>query len=376
MRKNGRVTAYIDMDAIAENFENMRKNLRAGTQMVAVMKTDGYGHGAVPIARMAEQYDYIWGFAVAAVSEAMELRQAGIRKPVMLLGYAFEEDYEELAEHEIRPCVFTYEMAEAFARAAEKKGVCAPVHLAVDTGMSRIGVPYGEEGMELARRIDRLAHLNVEGVFTHFSRADETDKAFTKLQMDRFAVFCDALEASGMQFIRHCSNSAGILEIPEANMDMVRAGISIYGVYPSDEVSRSYVKLRPAMELRSHIVHIKTIEPGTAVSYGGTFVAKRPMRVATVPVGYGDGYPRSLSGKGWVLIGGKRAPVLGRICMDQFMVDVTDIEAKVLEEVVLLGRDGGDEITLEQIDALSGRFPYEFICDIGKRVPRVYLTRA
>ncbi|MDO4321622.1 MAG: alanine racemase [Lachnospiraceae bacterium] len=375
MRKNGRITAYIHLDAIAENFENMRANLREGTQMVAVVKTDGYGHGAVPIAQMAEAYEYIWGFAVAAVSEALELRRAGIKKPILILGYSFEEDYEEMAEAGIRPAVFTYEMAEAFSRAAQKKGICAPVHIAVDTGMSRIGVPWEEKGAELAVRISRLSHIQIEGVFTHFAKADETDKAFTRIQMDRFVQFCDGLQEKGVEgFIRHCSNSAGILEIPKANMDMARAGISIYGIYPSDEVSRSYVRLRPAMELKSHIVYIKTIEKGASVSYGGTFTAGEPMQIATIPVGYGDGYPRSLSNKGCVLIRGQRAPILGRVCMDQFMVDVTGIDAEPLDEVTLLGRDGEEQITLEELDTLSGRFPYEFVCDIGKRVPRIYLT--
>ncbi len=376
MKKNGRVTAYIHMDAIAENFEHMRANLREDTKMVAVLKTDGYGHGALPIARMAEEYEYIWGFAVAAVSEAMELRAGGITKPILILGYCFEEDYREMAASGIRPAVFTYEMAKAFSDAAKSVGIQAPVHLAVDTGMSRIGLPWMDEGIETAERISRLPDIRIEGVFTHFAKADETDKSFTGIQMDRFVHFCDGLLAKGVEhFIRHCSNSAGILEIPEANMDMVRAGISIYGIYPSNEVSRAYVRLRPAMELKSHIVHIKTIEPGTSVSYGGTFTARRRTRIATIPVGYGDGYPRSLSGKGSVLIRGKRAPITGRICMDQFMADVTDIEAELLDEVTLLGYDGDEQITLEELDKLSGRFPYEFVCDIGKRVPRVHLTQ-
>lgn len=375
MRKNGRVTAYIHMDAIAENFENMRANLKDGTKIAAVLKTDGYGHGALPIARMAEPYEYIWGFAVAAVSEAFELREGGITKPVLILGYCFEEDYGRMAKAGIRPAVFTYEMAKAFSDAAREQGVQAPVHIAVDTGMSRIGFPW-KEGTTEARRIADLPGIRIEGVFTHFAKADETDKTFTKTQMDRFACFCDELEQKGVNgFLRHCSNSAGILEIPEANMDMVRAGISIYGIYPSAEVSRVFVPLRPAMELKSHIVYIKTVGEGTPVSYGGTFTAKKKTRIATIPVGYGDGYPRSLSGKGFVLIRGKRAPILGRICMDQFMVDVTGIEASLLDEVTLLGRDGDEQITLEELDTLSGRFPYEFICDIGKRVPRVYLTQ-
>lgn len=375
MRKNGRITAYIDMAAIAENFENMKKNIKEGVQMVAVVKTDGYGHGAVPIAKMAEQFEYIWGFAVATFSEAMDLRNSGIQKPILILGYTFQEDYVEMAKNGIRPAIFTYEMAKDFSDAAKKAGICAPFHLAVDTGMSRIGVPWGEVGIETALKISMLSHIKMEGVFTHFSKADETEKEFTKCQMDRFQGFCSNLsEKGGTSFLRHCSNSAGILEIPEANMDLVRAGISIYGIYPSSEVSKSYVQLHPAMELKSHVVYLKTIEPGTMVSYGGTFTAAHKMKIATIPVGYGDGYPRSLSGKGSVLIRGKRAPILGRICMDQFMVDVTGMDVQMLDEVTLLGRDGEEEITLEELDKLSGRFPYEFVCDIGKRVPRVYLN--
>ena len=375
MRKNGRITAYIDMAAIAENFENMKKNIKEGVQMVAVVKTDGYGHGAVPIAKMAEQFEYIWGFAVATFSEAMDLRNSGIQKPILILGYTFQEDYVEMAKNGIRPAIFTYEMAKDFSDAAKKAGICAPFHLAVDTGMSRIGVHWGEVGIETALKISMLSHIKMEGVFTHFSKADETEKEFTKCQMDRFQDFCSNLSEKGETgFLRHCSNSAGILEIPEANMDLVRAGISIYGIYPSSEVSRSYVELHPAMELKSHVVYLKTIEPGTMVSYGGTFTAAHKMKIATIPVGYGDGYPRSLSGKGSVLIRGKRAPILGRICMDQFMVDITGMDVQMLDEVTLLGRDGEEEITLEELDKLSGRFPYEFVCDIGKRVPRVYVN--
>lgn len=371
---NGRITAYIDLDAVAQNFRSMKEHIKENVRMVAVVKTDGYGHGAVPIARMAEEYDYIWGFAVAASCEARELREAGIKKPVMILGYAFEEDYEWMAAHGVRPSIFSYEMARQFADAAKRCGVKAPIHIAVDTGMSRIGVTDDKNGIDTVKQISSLADIQIEGVFTHFAKADEADKSFTAEQTARFAAFCDGLEAEGISgFIRHCSNSAGIMEVPDANMDMVRAGISIYGVYPSEEVDRSRMKLLPAMSLRSHIIHLNKIRPGTSVSYGGIFTAKKETIVATVPAGYGDGYPRSLSGKGYVLVRGMRAPILGRICMDQFMIDVTDIGAKLFDEVTLLGRDGEQEITLEELDKYSGRFPYEFICDIGKRVPRVYL---
>ena len=371
--KNGRITAYINKKAIAANFQNMKANLKDGVKMVAVIKTDGYGHGAVPIAQMVEPYDYIWGFAVAAVEEGLALREAGIAKPILVLGYTFEEDYPAMIQNGIRPAVFTMKMAEEFAAAARTMGVKAPIHIAVDTGMSRIGFADCEESVHTVSAISRIPDLTIEGAFTHFARADETDKSSAMQQFRRFDGFCRNLEHAGVKnFLRHCSNSAGILELPEVNMDMVRAGITIYGIYPSDEVARD-IELHPAMELKSHVVYIKQIAKGTAISYGGTFVADHDMRIATIPVGYGDGYPRSLSSNGSVLIRGRRAPIVGRVCMDQFMVDVTDVPAELLDEVTLLGKDGEEEITVDELGALSGRFPYEFVCDIGKRVPRVYL---
>ena len=371
--KNGRITAYINKKAIAANFQNMKSNLKDGVKMVAVIKTDGYGHGAVPIAQMVEPYDYIWGFAVAAVEEGLALREAGIAKPILVLGYTFEQDYPIMIKNGIRPAVFTMKMAEEVAAAARELGVKAPIHIAVDTGMSRIGFADCEESIHTVSAISRIPDLTIEGAFTHFARADETDKSSAMQQFRRFDGFCRNLEHAGVKnFLRHCSNSAGILELPEVHMDMVRAGITIYGIYPSNEVARD-IKLYPAMGLKSHIVYIKQIAKGTAISYGGTFVADHDMRIATIPVGYGDGYPRSLSNRGSVLIRGRRAPIVGRVCMDQFMVDVTDLPAELLDEVTLLGKDGEEEITVDELGALSGRFPYEFVCDIGKRVPRVYL---
>lgn len=385
MSKHNRVTAYIHMDAIARNFRVMRENLREDVPMIAVIKTDGYGHGAVPIAQMLESCDYIWGYAVAAVPEAKTLREAGIEKPILILGYTFAEDYAWMAENGVRPTVFTVEMAREFSFAAasiaasqtnpvslpEKKRF--PVHLAVDTGMSRIGVADTQEGLATALAIAGMDVISIEGVFTHFARADEKDKSAARAQAVRFTAFCDQLEAAGVRgFVRHCSNSAGILELPEANMDLVRAGITIYGIYPSDEMDREANQLSPVMELKSHVVYCKKIPAGTPVSYGGTFVSECEMEIATIPVGYGDGYPRSLSNKGSVLINGKRAKILGRVCMDQFMVDVTGMDIHILDEVTLMGRDGKDEITVDELGALSGRFPYEFVCDIGKRVPRIY----
>lgn len=373
MRNNSRITSYIHMNEMKANLESMKKYLKDDTKILAVVKADGYGHGALPVAELMEPYDYVWGFGVAAVEEGMELRTAGIEKPILVLGYSFEEDYETMAAYDLRPTVFTMEMAEAFAAAAEKQGICAPIHLAVDTGMSRIGFSDTEESIQTAVEISKMKHLKIEGVFTHFAKADELDKTYTYMQMDRFGRFCDRLDECGVKgFMRHCSNSAGILETPGAQMDLVRAGIIMYGIYPSDEVKRE-LPLRPVMELKSHVIFVKDIAPGTAVSYGGTFIADRPMRIATIPVGYADGYPRTLSNKGSVLIRGKRAPIIGRVCMDQLMVDVTGIGAEILDEVTLLGRDGDEEITVYELGELSARFPYEFVCVIGKRVPRTYI---
>ena len=373
MERHGRITAYVDLEAVKYNFESMRANLAPGTRMAAVIKTDGYGHGAAAVAAKMEPEEYIWGFAVAAVSEAAALRESGIRKPILILGYTFQEDYEWMARNGVRPVLFTETMMREFSQAARSAGVTAPFHTAVDTGMSRIGFADTRENAELIAELAQLPSVRLEGIFTHFARADEADKTAARRQYDRFTAFCGCLkERISQDIICHCANTATIIDMPENRLDMVRAGISIYGIYPSDEVDRTHVALRPAMELKSHVVYVKEITPGTQISYGGTFTADAPMKIATIPVGYGDGYPRSLSNKGYVLIHGQRAYIKGRVCMDQFMVDVTGMDVTTLDEVTLLGKDGEEEITVDELGALSGRFPYEFVCDIGKRVPRVY----
>ena len=367
-----RVCAEINLNAAAYNLNSMKENLEDGTRMIAVVKTDGYGHGAIPIARMAEAYDYLWGFATATVEEALQLRQAGIRKPVLILGFTFPDACEEIVRQEIRPTVFTMAAAEQLSREAVRQGRTVSIHIKVDTGMSRIGLKDDREGAELVREISLLPNVELEGLYTHFARADERDKGPAREQLARFQAFAELLKDRGVKIrMHHCSNSAGIFDLKDANMDAVRAGISIYGLYPSEDVNRLAVPVIPVMTLKSHVVYVKEIGPGTSVSYGGTFTAEKPMRIATVPVGYGDGYPRSLSNKGKVIIRGRRASILGRICMDQFMVDVTDIpEARPGDLVTLIGTDGGNGITMEDLGGLSGRFNYELACDIGKRVPR------
>ena len=371
-----RTYAEINLNTIGENVRNMKKNLAENTKIIGVIKTDGYGHGAVPIARELESMEEMYGFAVATAEEAHILRMAGIHKPLLILGYTFPYSYEMLAEEEIRPAVFREDSLLPLSEAAKKVGKPIKVHIKVDTGMGRIGITPDEDGIAFMRKLMQYKELEIEGIFTHFARADELDKTDAIRQMNLFRNFVKETEDKlGLHIpIKHCSNSAGIVEIPDANMDVVRAGIILYGLYPSDEVSREIVPLQPALSWYSHIVYIKSLHKGQSVSYGGTFTAEKDMRIATIPVGYGDGYPRGLSGKGYVLIHGKKAPILGRVCMDRFMVDVSHIpEAAEGDRVTLLGVDGAEHISAEEIGALSGRFNYELACDIGKRVPRVYV---
>lgn len=367
-----RVCAEINLDAAAYNLKNMKNNLEKETRIIAVVKTDGYGHGAVPIARMAEELDYIWGFAVATIEEAVMLRREGVQKPILVLGFVFPDGYEDAVRYDIRLAVFKLSMARQLSEEAVRQGKTAYLHIKVDTGMGRIGFPDDGDSADAVKEISLLPQVQIEGLFTHFARADEKDKEAARQQLSRYLDFSRMLEERGIEIpMRHCSNTAGIFDLKEANLDAVRAGISIYGLYPSDEVNKFAVAITPVMSLKSHVAFIKDVEPGTAISYGGTFVAEHRMRIATIPVGYGDGYPRSLSNKGYVLIRGRRAPITGRVCMDQFMVDVTDIpDAREGDMVTLIGSEGGQEITMELLGELSGRFNYELACDIGKRVPR------
>lgn len=375
MKKFSRVKAVVSLDAVAHNFREMRKNIAEDTKVIAVVKADAYGHGAVQIARLVEEYTYIWGFATATEEEAIELRRAGIQKPILVLGIVFEEYYPELIRYDIRPAVCDADSAKKLSQEALRQGKTVHIHLALDTGMTRIGFADTPKSIETIKQIQMLPNLETEGIFTHFARADEYDRSPALIQLERYLDFLNLLKDAGITIpLLHCSNSAGIIRVPEANLSMVRAGITIYGIYPSNEVERDKIKLETAMEIKSHISYLKDVTPGTAISYGGTFVASKPMKVATIPVGYADGYPRQLSGKGWVLIHGQKAPILGRVCMDQFMVDVTDIpDTKSGDEVTLIGRDGNEVITAEEFGELSGRFSYEFICCISKRVPRVYI---
>lgn len=375
MKKYDRIKAVVSLDAINHNFREMRKNIKKDTKIIAVIKADGYGHGAEAVAALIHDRNYIWGFAVATAEEALQLRSFGVKKPILILGIVFEEYFPEMISEDIRLTVCEYTMAQKLSEEAVRQGKNVHIHLGLDTGMSRIGFADVPESAEEIRRISFLPNLCIEGMFTHFARADEKDKSPAEKQLDRYLSFAGLLEEKNIDIpLKHCSNSAGIIRMPEANLNAVRAGITIYGIYPSNEVERDPVKLEPAMELKSHISYMKVLKAGAEVSYGGTFKAQKDMKVATIPVGYADGYPRSLSNKGAVLIHGKKAPIIGRVCMDQFMVDVSHIpEAQKGDEATLIGKDGDQFISMEEIGDLSGRFSYEFACDIGKRVPRIYM---
>lgn len=368
-----RTWAEVDLDAIRHNMEEMKRNLPEKTGIIGVIKTDGYGHGAVQVAGAIDPY--VKGYAVAAADEALELRRHGIAKPILILGPVSESRFRRLIEEDIRPVMFTEPAIRRFAATAEELGSKGKIHLAVDTGMNRIGMKPTAESADMVASLAGLPGLEIEGLFTHFARADEKDKTAASRQYERYLFFDRLLRERGVQIpVHHCANSAGIIEGIGTSLDMVRAGISIYGLYPSDEVDHEMVHLKPALSWKARITYVKTIEAGDEVSYGGTFRADKPVRVATVAAGYGDGYPRSLSGKGWVLIDGKKAPILGRVCMDQFMVDVTEIPgAEEGTAAVLLGRSGEQELTAEKLAELSGGFHYEILCGIGKRVPRAYI---
>lgn len=371
-----RVCATIDLDAVCYNMEHMYRNLSDGTKMIGVIKTDGYGHGAIQIGRELERMSYVFGYAVATAEEALILRHAGLKKPILILGYTYPYCYEDLIRYDIRPAVFRADTIDELSACACRLGKAVKVHVKVDTGMTRVGIRPDDDGVAFVDKVLHADGVDLEGIFTHFARADETDKASAREQLKTMQDFIARIETEldCRIPIKHCSNSAGIIELPEANMDVVRAGITLYGLWPSEQVARDIVPLQPVLSLKSHIVFIKEIEEGVPISYGGTYVAPKKMRVATIPVGYGDGYPRGLSNKGYVLIRGRKAPILGRVCMDQFMVSVDEIpDAMQGDEATLIGADGDLRITMEELGDISGRFNYELACDLGKRIPRVYM---
>ncbi len=362
----------IDLDILEANFSEIAA--KAGTAVCAIIKADAYGHGAVRVAKALR--DKCSFFGVSSILEALELRQARILNPILILGHTPVSAFPEAICQNIRPAIFHYEDALALSEAAVKLNQTAPFHFAVDTGMSRIGFPDTEASADLCAKIAALPNLQAEGLFSHFATADCADLTRSAQQAARFDAFDAMLRARGVHVpLRHLDNSAGLMNF-DRHYEMVRSGIVTYGMYPSGEIDTALLPIRPVLQWHSRVTHVKQVPPGVAISYGGTFVTKQETCVATIPVGYADGYRRSLSGKFHVLIRGKRAPILGRICMDQMMVDVTDIPGVcVNDRVVLVGTDGDETITMEQIAAAADSFNYEFVCGISRRVPRYYLRQ-
>lgn len=367
-----RIYAKIDLDALEHNFNLIRSKIPECVGIMPIVKGDAYGHGAVEVSRFLE--DKCDGFGVAVLDEAIELRHAGIESPILLLGYTSPEQYEKALEYDVTVTVFNYNDAVMLNGTAEKCGRTAHIHIAVDTGMSRIGFQVTESDADEAARIFALPRVKVDGIFSHYATADEADKSFAEAQKTAFDMFIAMLRSRGCEADSlHMNNSAGIMEMTDSDFSAVRPGIILYGLYPSEEVDKSAFPLRPVMELITHISHVKTVPAGCGISYGRTYVTDKETRVATIPVGYADGYTRALSNKGKVLIGGVLCPIIGRICMDQMMVDVTKLpDTKVGDKVVLFGKYGDGFLSVEEVAEGAYSFNYEFVCTIGRRVPKAY----
>jgi len=367
------VWAEIDLKAIDHNLNEVKKLLHPETKIMAIVKANAYGHGALQVAERAVRAgaEYL---GVALLQEAMELREHGITAPILILGYTPEQDYQTLVKHRITQAIYQVRQAELLNEVAQSQKTKVKVHIKIDTGMGRLGFSV-QESVEAIEKIARLGNVEIEGIFSHLAMSDAKDKSYTDFQLDNFLTVCQKLEADGLQFkYRHLANSGGVIDLPETHFNLVRPGIIIYGLYPSDEVDRSKLHLKQAMSLKTMISYLKEVPKGTRISYGCTYTTPSKARIATLPIGYADGYTRLLSNKATVLVGGKRAPVVGKICMDQCMIDVSGIEdVKLGDEVVLFGSQGKEFLSIDELAALIGTINYEVVSMISNRVPRKYI---
>lgn len=366
-----RTQARIDLDAVEYNCSNVRAKLPDDCKLLGVIKADAYGHGAVELAHLLdEKCDF---FGVACIEEAVELKKAGVKAPVLILGYVDSNVYDLVVKYDVRIPIFSMESAVALSNEAVRQGKTVPFHFCVDTGMSRIGFQVNEQSADMCKEITLLPNIEAEGLFSHFATADEADLTKAKAQREKYKAFVKMLEDRGVNIpVKHLNNSAGIMNFDEY-FDMCRMGIILYGLYPSEEVDKSLLDIKPVMSWLTHITHIKTLEPGREISYGGTYKTTEPRVIATIPVGYADGYPRCLSNKGRVIINGQYANIVGRVCMDQFMVDVTDVKGVDLNSTVtLVGSDGDACLSMEEVSNSAHSFNYELPCRVARRVPRVY----
>ena len=373
--KLNRAWAEIDLDAIAHNVREIKGLTGKRVEMMGCVKADAYGHGVLEVVRTLLD-NGVTQLAVSMLDEAIQIRQMGIRVPILILSYTDPARADEIVLNDVTQTVFSHDLAQALSAAAVRLGKNARIHVKVDTGMTRVGFMPGYGAVKDIMEIGKLPGLILEGIFTHFASADEYEKDYTELQFERFMSICSELGRVGIHIpIKHACNSAGIIQYPEMHLDLVRPGVILYGVYPSDQVDREKLRLKPAMTLKANVILVKDVEPDTCISYGRTFRTSRPSKIATIPIGYADGYTRLLSNKGRMLVNGEFAPVVGRVCMDQCMIDVTDLkhEVHVGDEVVIFGSQGEACISVDEIAADIGTIPYELVCIIGKRIPRVYL---
>lgn len=379
------IWAEIDLQAIAHNMRELRQRTRPKTRLMAAVKGNAYGHGAVRIAQTAVA-NGADALGVARIEEGLELRQAGLDVPILIMGYTAPSLTPRLIDHALTQTVYTLDTARALSAAAQGLGKTLKVHLKVDTGMGRLGlvpdsgrssssdIPASGRALEEVLQIHQLPGLKLEGIFTHFASADSADKTFAHQQLNRFNRFLAELEKAGIDGItHHAANSAAIIDLPESHLDMVRAGIALYGLYPSDEVGQGKINLIPAMTLKARIIHLKPVAAGFKVSYGSTYTTPAPTTIATVPVGYADGYSRLLSNRGQMLVQGQRAPIVGRICMDLTMLDVGHIaDVNLDDEVVVFGRQGKTVLSADEVAALIDTINYEIVAGLTARVPRIY----
>lgn len=375
------IWAEIDLNAIAHNVRQLRHITDSKAQLLVAVKANGYGHGAVQVARTALQ-NGADQLGVARVDEAVALRQAGIQAPILVMGYTSAQKTQLLVDHQLMPALYNLENAEKMSAALTAQERTMACHIKVDSGMGRLGIPCdalkldgSTSTVKEIMAVAQLPGLELSGLFTHFATADAVDKGFARLQFSRFQQLLADLQAAGLHIpLRHAANSGAIIDMPETHLDMVRAGISVYGLFPSPEVDQSRIDLYPALTLKAKIIHLKQVPAGTKISYGGTWEASKTTTIATIPVGYGDGYSRLLSNRGQMIVRGKRAPIVGRVCMDLTMLDVGHIDGVTMEdEVVLIGRQGEEEISADEIANRLGTINYEVVTSLMARVDRVYI---
>ncbi len=373
--KLNRAWAEIDLDAIAHNVREIKKLTGKRVELMGAVKADAYGHGVLEVVRTLLD-NGVTQLAVSMLDEAIQIRKMGIGVPILILGFTDPARADEIILNDVTQTVFSLDLAQALSAAAVRLGKNAKIHVKIDTGMTRLGFMPGYGAVKSIMEISRMPGIIIEGLFTHFASADESERDYTLMQFERFMSVCSELARVGIHIpLKHVCNSGGIIQYPEMHLDMVRPGVILYGLYPSNEVSRSSICLKPAMTLKANVVHVKDVEKDVCISYGRTFRTSRKSRIATVPIGYADGYTRLMSNKGRMLVNGEFAPVVGRICMDQCMIDVTDLQKDVHvgDEVVIFGSQGGASISVDEIAAEVGTINYELVCIIGKRIPRVYL---